>query len=81
MRPSRNELSRRRFLFGVGVAPFIPSFVDSYRLMAAPAQKRVKITNIQTMATSLLKRLLARAIGWIRSSFSTGPTSRMATSQ
>jgi L-alanine-DL-glutamate epimerase-like enolase superfamily enzyme len=49
MRQPRNSFSRRSFLFGVGVAPFIPSFLGSYKLLAAPSEKRVKITNIQTM--------------------------------
>jgi L-alanine-DL-glutamate epimerase-like enolase superfamily enzyme len=49
MRQPRNSFSRRSFLFGVGVAPFIPSFLGPYKLLAAPSEKRVKITNIQTM--------------------------------
>ena len=49
MSQSRNGLSRRSFLFGIGVAPFLPSFLPSYKLIAAPSEKRVKITNIQTM--------------------------------
>jgi L-alanine-DL-glutamate epimerase-like enolase superfamily enzyme len=31
------------------MAPFMPSFFNSYRVMATPAEKRVKISNIQTM--------------------------------
>jgi hypothetical protein len=49
-------VSRRNFLWSVGVAPFIPSFFPStpsflsgYRLLAAPLQKRVRITDVQTM--------------------------------
>src|SRR4030095_205975 len=49
MRQPRNSFSRRSFLFGVGVAPFIPSFLGSYKLIAAPSEKRGKSTNIQTM--------------------------------
>jgi len=46
---SRN-LSRRTFLWGLGVGPFVaPSFLSSYKVLAAPAERRVKITGIQTM--------------------------------
>ena len=45
---SRN-VTRRGFLWGIGVAPFVPAFVGTYRLQAAAAEKRVKITDIQTM--------------------------------
>ena len=48
MRESRG-VSRRGFLWGLGIAPFLPSFYSSYRLLAAPAEKRVKITDVQTM--------------------------------
>jgi L-alanine-DL-glutamate epimerase-like enolase superfamily enzyme len=41
--------SRRSFLWGVGLAPFVPSFLSSYRMLAAPVEKRVKITDVQTM--------------------------------
>ena len=41
--------SRRHFLSGLGLLPFIPSFLTSYKLLAAPAERRVKIANIQTM--------------------------------
>src|SRR6266545_2661924 len=43
------SFSRRNFLWGLGMAPFMPSFFNSYRVMATPAEKRVKISNIQTM--------------------------------
>src|SRR5215217_6132969 len=49
MRQPSSGLSRRGFLFGLGVAPFIPSFLADYRLLAAPVEKRVKITNLQAM--------------------------------
>jgi L-alanine-DL-glutamate epimerase-like enolase superfamily enzyme len=42
-------VSRRRFLFGLGIAPLVPTFFHSYRALAAPAEKQVKITNVQTM--------------------------------
>ena len=42
-------VSRRGFLWGFGIAPFIPPFLSSYRLRAAPAEKRVKITDVQAM--------------------------------
>jgi L-alanine-DL-glutamate epimerase-like enolase superfamily enzyme len=42
-------LSRRQFLWGLGVAPFVPSLVGGYQAMAAGFEKRVKISNIQTM--------------------------------
>ena len=41
--------SRRSFLLGLGVAPFVPSFITGYKALAAPAAKKVTITNIQTM--------------------------------
>src|SRR5580765_6629312 len=43
------RISRRGFLWGLGVGPFIPSFLSSYRLFASPAEKRVKITDVQSM--------------------------------
>ena len=48
MRESRG-LTRRGFLWGLGVAPFVPSFLDAYKLLANPAEKRVKIANVQAM--------------------------------
>src|SRR5215212_11432860 len=48
MRDARG-FSRRSFLWGLGVAPFIPSFLNSSKVLAAPSAKRVKITNIQAM--------------------------------
>jgi len=48
MREARG-FSRRGFLWGLGVAPFLPSFFDSYRVLAAPASKMVKIADIQAM--------------------------------
>jgi L-alanine-DL-glutamate epimerase-like enolase superfamily enzyme len=43
------SISRRGFLWGLGAGPFIPSFLSSFRLLAAPAEKRVKITDVQAM--------------------------------
>ena len=43
------DLSRRNFLWALGVAPFIPSFLSSYKLLAAPLEKKVKIIDIQAM--------------------------------
>ena len=45
----QSGFSRRSFLWGVGLAPFVPSFLSSYRMLAAPVEKRVKITDVQTM--------------------------------
>ena len=42
MRESRG-FSRRHFLSGLGVLPFMPSFLRSYKLLAAPAEKRVLV--------------------------------------
>src|SRR5215208_4701242 len=42
-------VSRRRLLWGLGVAPFVPSVLPSYQALAAPVVKLVKITDIQTM--------------------------------
>jgi len=43
------SVSRRTFLWSLGAAPFVPSFLSSYKLLAEPLEKRVKITDIQTM--------------------------------
>lgn len=43
------KVSRRSFLVGLGMAPVVPTFLSSYRLLAAPMQKRAKITDIRTM--------------------------------
>ena len=43
------RISRRGFLWGLGAGPFIPSFLSSFRLLAAPAEKRVKITDVHAV--------------------------------
>src|SRR5436305_1705279 len=46
---SSRQFSRRRFLAGVGAAPFVPVVLSSYHALAAPERKRVKIRDVQAM--------------------------------
>src|SRR5436190_8046949 len=42
-------LSRRRFLRGLGAAPFAPAFLSSFHELAATERKRAKIRDVQVM--------------------------------
>ena len=43
------NVSRRRFLLGLGAAPFVPAFLSSFHELAAAERKRVKIRDVQVM--------------------------------
>jgi L-alanine-DL-glutamate epimerase-like enolase superfamily enzyme len=43
------DFSRRHFLQGLGVVPFVPAFLSSFYERVAAAQKRVKIRDVQVM--------------------------------
>ena len=46
---SFSGFSRRHFLWSVGAAPFIPTFLPSFHELAAAERKRVKIRDLQVM--------------------------------
>jgi L-alanine-DL-glutamate epimerase-like enolase superfamily enzyme len=43
------NLSRRRFLRGLGAAPLVPAFLSSFHELAATERKRAKIRDVQVM--------------------------------
>src|SRR5438445_5684639 len=43
------SFSRRRFLRGLGAAPFAPAFLSSFHELAATERKRAKIRDVQVM--------------------------------
>jgi L-alanine-DL-glutamate epimerase-like enolase superfamily enzyme len=47
--PSSRGFSRRQFLYGLGAAPFVPSFLSSFHELAASERKRVKIRDVQVL--------------------------------